>query len=139
MNIVLCYYSFLQIEISDESIFPFFRNEYSNVIILFTISMFNTALCNNIILYILNNVFDAAKNLTRNTCLIALIKNIHIKQNIRENILHCWFYKTSIKVLRLISKTPSNTFANSAANFHWLFLKTNSVIYYCISYFLTNS
>jgi hypothetical protein len=37
--------------------------------------------------------------------LIPPIKNI--KQNIGENIVHCWFYKTSIKILQLISKaTP---------------------------------
>ena len=39
--------------------------------------------------------------------LIAPIK--HIKQNIRENIVQCWFYKTSIKILRLINKAqPSH-------------------------------
>ena len=33
------------------------------------------------------------------------IKNI--KQNIQENIVQCWFYETSIKILRLINKGPS--------------------------------
>ena len=36
--------------------------------------------------------------------LIAPIKNI--KQNKGENILKCWFYETTIKILLLISKSP---------------------------------
>ena len=32
------------------------------------------------------------------------IKNI--KQNIGENIVQCWLYETSIKILHLISKVP---------------------------------
>ena len=27
---------------------------------------------------------------------------INIEQNVRENIVQCWFYETSIKILRLI-------------------------------------
>ena len=41
-------------------------------------------------------------------CLIAPIKNI--KQNIEENIVQCWFYETSINILRLISKAPLTLF-----------------------------
>ena len=36
--------------------------------------------------------------------LLLSIKNI--KQNMQENIVQCWFYKTSIKILRLISNAP---------------------------------
>ena len=42
-------------------------------------------------------------NLFSMLCLIASIKNI--KQNIRENIVQCWFYETIIKILRLIRNT----------------------------------
>ena len=38
--------------------------------------------------------------------LIASIKNI--KQNIQESIVQCWFYKTSIKILRLINKAQTH-------------------------------
>ena len=32
------------------------------------------------------------------------------KQNIEENIVQVWFYETSIKILRLISKAPPYNF-----------------------------
>ena len=32
--------------------------------------------------------------------------NKKIKQNKRENIVQCWFYETSIKILRQISNAP---------------------------------
>ena len=59
--------------------------------------------------------------------LIESIKNI--KQNIRENIVPCWFYETSMKILRLISKAPSPTFANLPPNSNVDTVKTNTVIY----------
>ena len=60
----------------------------------------------NIFSFLLNNVFDAANK-----------PNTKRQQlNIRENIVKYWFYESSIKILRLISKTRSNTFANSVEN-----------------------
>ena len=42
--------------------------------------------------------------------LIASIKNI--KQNVGENIVQCWFYETSVEILRMISEPPPHTFLN---------------------------
>ena len=56
--------------------------------------------------------------------LIASIENI--KQYIRENIVMCWFYETSITILHL------PTLANLAAKLKFWFRKTDSVIYYFI-------
>ena len=64
--------------------------------------------------------------------LIILIKNI--RQNLQENIVQSLFYKTSIKMLHLIRKTPPNTFAYLAAKFWYWFRKTNTVIYYLINH-----
>ena len=47
-------------------------------------------------------------NMFHTSCFIASIKNI--KQNIRENIVQCWFYDPSIKILRACYLTPIPTF-----------------------------
>ena len=47
--------------------------------------------------------------------LITSIENI--KQNIRENIVQCWFYETSINILRLSNKAPPPSFANLPPKF----------------------
>ena len=60
----------------------------------------------------------------------APIKNI--KQNIGENIVHCWFYETSIKILRLISKAPPPLLLICRQNFNVDFLKP--IMYYTIGY-----
>ena len=40
--------------------------------------------------------------------MLGLIPSIkRFKQNRQENIVQCWFYETSIKILRLISNAPS--------------------------------
>ena len=53
--------------------------------------------------------------------------NKNIKQNIGENIVKCWFYEISIKILR---QTPIPTFVKLPLKFWCWFHKTNTVIYY---------
>ena len=60
--------------------------------------------------------------------LIASIKNS--QQNMWENIVQCWFYKTNIKKFSLISKPHTHTFANLPLKCHCWLHKTNTVIYY---------
>ena len=68
------------------------------------------------------------KTLISTLGLIASIKNI--KLNIRENIIQCCFYKINNKILRLFSKPPPHTFANSPPKCQCWFRKTKTVIYY---------
>ena len=53
--------------------------------------------------------------------LIAPIENII--QNIGENIVQWWFYETSIKILRLISKSPPPLLLICRQNYNKYFVK----------------
>ena len=56
------------------------------------------------------------------------IKNI--RQNIRENIKQCWFYETSNKILRVISKAPPSPFVFCRQNINVDSVK--QILYYTI-------
>ena len=57
------------------------------------------------ILYTLNSP-PLKSRVKKSVKFLGSIAPIKTRQNIGENIVQCWFYETSIKFLRLISKTP---------------------------------
>ena len=63
--------------------------------------------------------------------LIASIRNI--KQNIQENIVQCWFFQTSLKILDLVNKAQPPLLLICRQNFNAHSVKTNTVIYYYLT------
>ena len=59
------------------------------------------------------------------------VKNI--KQNIRENIVLCWFYETSIKILRLNSKAQPKLLLICRQNFNHLSVKPILFSYFVLA------
>ena len=52
-----------------------------------------------------------------------IASNKNIKQNIRENIVLCWLYETSIKILRQISKAPPPILTICRQNYNFDYIK----------------